>query len=92
MFSFSILKSPLRFSDVEVIAILETCFVNDLRSLGTIYVIFACKEFKDLVQSLVSTLNRAQQLLANIRSISSAPPPIVASEFTLRLQSGYSQE
>ena len=44
MFSFSILKSPLRFSDVEVIAILETCFVNDLRSLGTIHVIFACKE------------------------------------------------
>ena len=44
MFSFSILKSPLRFSDVEVIAILETCFVKDLRSLGTIRVIFACKQ------------------------------------------------
>ena len=37
MFSFRVLKSrPLRFSDVEVIAIPATCLVNDLRPLGTI--------------------------------------------------------
>ena len=40
MFSFPILKSPLRFSDVEVIAITATCLVNDLRPLGTIQAIF----------------------------------------------------
>ena len=36
MFSFPILKPPLRFSDVEVIAVLATCLVNDFRPLGTI--------------------------------------------------------
>ena len=36
MFSFLILKSPLRFSDVEVFTIPAACLVNDLRPLGTI--------------------------------------------------------
>ena len=42
MFRFSILKS--RFSDVKVIAIQATCFVNDLRSLRTIQAIFVWKQ------------------------------------------------
>ena len=41
---FLILKSPLRFSDVKVIAIPETCLVNDFRPLGTIQLIFIWKE------------------------------------------------
>ena len=44
MFRFSILKSPLRFSDVKVITIPATCLVNGLRSLGTIQAIFVWKE------------------------------------------------
>ena len=44
MFSCPILKSPLRFSYVEVIAIPATCLVNYLRPLGTIQAIFVWKE------------------------------------------------
>ena len=44
MFSFLILKSPLHFSGVEVIAIPATCLVNDFRPLGTIQAIFIWKE------------------------------------------------
>ena len=43
MFSFPILKSPFRFSDVEVIAIPAACLAA-LRLLGTIQVIFVWKE------------------------------------------------
>jgi len=35
MFSFHILKSSLRFSDVEVTAIPTVCLVKDLSPLGT---------------------------------------------------------
>ena len=44
MFSFPTLKSTLRFSDVEVIAFLSACLVNDLRPLETIQAIFEWKE------------------------------------------------
>ena len=44
MFSFPILKSLLRFSNVDVIAIPATCLVNDLRPLGTIKAIVVRKE------------------------------------------------
>ena len=44
MFSFRIVKSPLRFCDVEVIAFPATCLVNDLRPLETIQAIFVWKE------------------------------------------------
>ena len=44
MFRFSILKSPFRFSDLEVIAIPATCLADNLRPLGTIQVIFVWKE------------------------------------------------
>ena len=47
MFSFPILKSSLRFADVEVIAIPATCLVNDFRPLGTIQAIFVWKERLD---------------------------------------------
>ena len=40
MSSFAILKSPLRFSDVEVIAIPATLLVNGFRPLETIPAIF----------------------------------------------------
>ena len=53
MFSFPTLKSTLRFSDVEVIAFLSACLVNDLRSLETIQAIFEWKERFD-VTSLLS--------------------------------------
>ena len=44
MFCFSILKSPFRFSGIEVIAIPATCLLNNLRPLGTIEAIFVWKE------------------------------------------------
>ena len=49
MFSFPILRSPLRFSDVEVTAIPAACPVNDLRPLGTIQAIFEWKSFVSYV-------------------------------------------
>ena len=47
-FDFVGLKSPLRFSDVEVLAIPSTCLVNDFRPLGMIHAIFVWKERFDV--------------------------------------------
>ena len=44
MFSFPVMKSPLRFSDVEVTPFPATCLVNNRRPLGTIQAIFVWKE------------------------------------------------
>ena len=41
---FSILEVSASFSDVEVIAVPETCLVKDLKPLGTIQAIFVRKE------------------------------------------------
>ena len=43
-FSYLQLKSTLRFFEVEVIAFLSACLVNDLRPLETIQAIFEWKE------------------------------------------------
>ena len=44
MFKFSNLEVSASFSDVEVIAVPETCLVNDLKPLETIQAIFVWKE------------------------------------------------
>mgnify|MGYP007094468189 CR=1 FL=1 len=43
------MKSPLRFSDAEVIGIPATCLENDPRPLGTIQAIFVWKERFDAI-------------------------------------------
>ena len=44
VFSFSIMKTSFCFTDVEVIAIPATGFVNDFRFLRTIQAVLAWKE------------------------------------------------
>ena len=44
MFSFSIMKTSFCFTDVKIIAIPETGFVNDFRFLRTIQAVLVWKE------------------------------------------------
>ena len=56
MFSFPILKSSLRFADVEVTAIPAFCLVNDLRPLGTSKVkLFEMHCFKMFITALCAS-------------------------------------
>ena len=61
MFSFPIMKSSFCFTDVKIIAIPATSFVNDFRLLRTIQTVLVTKEKFDEASVLKIILKLTQE-------------------------------